>query len=64
MTGPLPSLDGYLNNVINDSEDTGTTKLVALDTSGNSLRISTAGLRTALANKANGPLPSLAEFIN
>ena len=59
VTGPLPNLEGYLNNFINDSGDTGTTKLVALDTSGNSLRINTAGLRTALANKANGPLPNL-----
>ena len=40
----IPSLVGYLNNVINDSGDTGTTKLVALDTSGNSLRINTTGL--------------------
>ena len=39
-------------------------KLFALDTSGNSLSISTAGRRSALATTATGPFPSLAEFIN
>ena len=65
VTGPLPSLAGYINNVINDSLDMSVPKLVALDTSGNSLRINTAGLRAALGTKANvGAIPNVSEFFN